>query len=307
MANVDIDGSIYDVITCKRLGRHMQHQGTLIACLVGIAIEGMANALGIAATRESQPTEEQLQRFIGELNSLPPRPDINRMMLAERYITLDLLQAMAHGDETLASLFPELFLHINHIEAFGLGIAARSSVDWNIVMRRFNALCDDLDTMEKVQLPKLLSLGNLFIGVRSRRGADLVVLSQMLPGIQASREADRRSNCLDNLHRIMLARLLYQHDHGTLPPAYTVNATGKPLHSWRVLLLPYLGRQELYGKLRLDEPWDSEHNRQFQDAAPVLYQCPSAMLKPGQTTYSVVLGERTAFRGGQGNLSMISA
>ncbi|MHB9078993.1 MAG: DUF1559 family PulG-like putative transporter [Pirellulaceae bacterium] len=76
---------------------------------------------------------------------------------------------------------------------------------------------------------------------------------------------------------------MYQHEHGTLPPAYTVNAEGQPLHSWRVLLLPYLGQQELYGKLRLDEPWDSEHNRQFQDAAPNIYQCPSAKLQPSPT------------------------
>ena len=76
--------------------------------------------------------------------------------------------------------------------------------------------------------------------------------------------------------------------------------TGNPLHSWRVLLLPYLGKAELYGKLRLDEPWDSQHNRQFHDAAVPVYQCPSADLKPGQTAYSVVVGEKTAFQGDKG-------
>ncbi|MHB8973771.1 MAG: DUF1559 family PulG-like putative transporter [Pirellulaceae bacterium] len=296
----DIDGAIYDVITGKRLARHVQCQGTLIARLVGIAVEGIADTLGLAANRKSQPTEEQLQRFVAELNSLPPRPDIDRMMLAERYLTLDWLQAVAHGDKTFTSLFPpELFLHIKKIEALGLGVATRSSVDWNIVMRQINGQFDDLDTIETVQRPQLFSLDNLFLGGRSRRLADLFVLLTM-PGISATREADYRSNCGNNLHRIMLAMLMYQHEHGTLPPAYTVNADGKPLHSWRVLLLPYLGQQELYGKLRLDEPWDSEHNRPLQDAAPAIYQCPSAKLQSNQTTYSVIVGEHTAFGAGTG-------
>jgi hypothetical protein len=34
-------------------------------------------------------------------------------------------------------------------------------------------------------------------------------------------------------------------------------ASGERLHSWRVVLLPYLGQQELYEKIRLDQPWDS--------------------------------------------------
>ena len=145
----------------------------------------------------------------------------------------------------------------------------------------------------------MLSLGNLFIGVRSRRVADAVA-GLCMPAFQAIREANRRSNCVGNLHRITLAMLIYEREHGTLPPAYTVDADGNPLHSWRVLLLPYLGEEELYGKLRLDEPWDSEHNRQFHDAALAIYQCPSAELAPGQTTYSVVVGENTAFQAGEG-------
>ena len=71
------------------------------------------------------------------------------------------------------------------------------------------------------------------------------------PAMQAFWEANRRTICGENVHRITLAMLLYEHEHGTLPPAWTVDADGNPLHSWRVLLLPYLGEQELYAKIRL--------------------------------------------------------
>lgn len=61
-----------------------------------------------------------------------------------------------------------------------------------------------------------------------------------------------------------------------LPARYSVDANGKPLHSWRVFLLPYIGQKELYDKIRLDEPWDSEHNRQFHDQTPAIYCRPGA-------------------------------
>jgi hypothetical protein len=67
----------------------------LLERLVGIAVEGIATSVGVAGNRESQPTEAQLQRFAHELNALPPRPDIDRSWLFERYLTLDQIQAVA--------------------------------------------------------------------------------------------------------------------------------------------------------------------------------------------------------------------
>jgi hypothetical protein len=77
-----------------------------------------------------------------------------------------------------------------------------------------------------------------------------------------------------HLFRLHCALQLYRLDHeGQLPPAFTVNAEGKPLHSWTVQLLPYLGNEaeELYTKIRLDEPWDSEWNAQFHKQMPRVF------------------------------------
>jgi hypothetical protein len=67
---------------------------------------------------------------------------------------------------------------------------------------------------------------------------------------------------------------LYCNEHGYLP-AYTVDKNGNPLHSWRVLLLPYIEEGELYKKIRLGEPWNSEYNSQFHNYIIPLYQCRS--------------------------------
>lgn len=291
----DIDGAIDDAITCGRLGRHVQRQGTLIQHLVGIALEGIADSIGIASTRESQPAEEQLKHLVDELVALPPRLDMKRMWLAERYYQLESFQTVALGDQSLA----EKLSGLGDIGAFNPGIATSLSVDWNFVMRRVNAQFDDLDKVQVWPPPKLPLPGNLLIGVRSRHVAECMA-ALFVPSLQATREAIRRSKCVGYLRRITLAMLIYEREHGTLPPAYTADAASTPLHSWRVLLLPYLGEEELFGKLRLDEPWNSEHNRRFHDADLAIYQCPSAELKPGQTTYSVVVGEHTAFQAAEG-------
>lgn len=61
-----------------------------------------------------------------------------------------------------------------------------------------------------------------------------------------------------------------------MPPAYLADKQGKPLLSWRVALLPYLGQYDLYQRFHVDEPWDSPHNRQLIPLMPNAYQEPNA-------------------------------
>ena len=71
------------------------------------------------------------------------------------------------------------------------------------------------------------------------------------------------------------------------PPAALSSADGKPLLSWRVALLPYLDQKPLYDKFKLDEPWDSPHNKELIKYMPPVYGCPSRNLvgEPGMTAY----------------------
>ncbi len=50
----------------------------------------------------------------------------------------------------------------------------------------------------------------------------------------------------------------------------------RPYLSWRVLLLPLVGEVELFEKFRLDEPWDSEHNRTLIRLMPKVYRAPGS-------------------------------
>ncbi len=63
------------------------------------------------------------------------------------------------------------------------------------------------------------------------------------------------------------------HDaYGNLPPPAIVNDQGQPLLSWRVRLLPLLGGQELSQLFRLDQPWNSEHNKLLAHYLPSIYR-----------------------------------
>jgi len=104
----------------------------------------------------------------------------------------------------------------------------------------------------------------------------VLLVMLLLPFVPSAREAARRAQCLSDMRQIATAFYYYHDKHGHLPPAYSVDENGKPLHSWRVLILPYIEQNTLYEKIRLDEPWDSEYNQQFHSQVPDMYQCPSA-------------------------------
>ncbi|MEZ6114117.1 MAG: DUF1559 domain-containing protein [Pirellulaceae bacterium] len=83
----------------------------------------------------------------------------------------------------------------------------------------------------------------------------------LLPAVQTAREAARRSQCSSNLKQIELALHNYHDTFKSFPPAYIADANGRPMHSWRVLILPFMEQRELYDQCRFDEPWDGPNNQ----------------------------------------------
>lgn len=99
-----------------------------------------------------------------------------------------------------------------------------------------------------------------------------------------------------NLETIADAMNAYASDHGTYPPPMTRDATGNPLHSWRVLLLPYLGEEELYSQFDLDQPWDAQVNQPLSyQTMPAVYRHPSGDGWARGTAYCLVTGPGTLF------------
>jgi prepilin-type processing-associated H-X9-DG protein len=124
-----------------------------------------------------------------------------------------------------------------------------------------------------------------------------ILVLLLLPAKQGVREAARRNQCGNQLRQIGVALRAYQDDYGCLPPAYVADQTGRPLHSWRALLLPYLDDLWLREKYDFDKPWDSPENLQVTQEVD-WYCCPSwADWTEGKTTYMLLTGPGTLFDG----------
>jgi hypothetical protein len=103
---------------------------------------------------------------------------------------------------------------------------------------------------------------------------------------------------LDNLRSISLAMMNYQSANMHFPPAYIADEDGKPMHSWRVLLLPFLEQENLYERYSFDEPWDGPNNSKLHDEIVELYQCPTGDARGSGVNgshYMVVVGQGTGF------------
>ena len=116
----------------------------------------------------------------------------------------------------------------------------------------------------------------------------------VIPVLSLPRGQSPGMACRNNMRNIALALTNYESVHGHYPPAFIADESGKPMHSWRVLILPYLEEQELYDRYRFDEPWDGPNNRKLHDLMPSVYRCPS---EDGTTTgYLAIVGENTVLR-----------
>jgi prepilin-type processing-associated H-X9-DG protein len=128
-----------------------------------------------------------------------------------------------------------------------------------------------------------------------------ICVALLLPAVQAAREAARRAQCVNNLKQIGLAMHNFLSAENHFPPSAIKSADGKPLLSWRVAMLPYLENEPLYREFKLDEPWDSPHNKALVARMPKVYACPSdPATDPTITHYQVIAGPRTLFEGPTG-------
>jgi hypothetical protein len=113
--------------------------------------------------------------------------------------------------------------------------------------------------------------------------------------------ADKNSQCRNNLKQIGLALQIYHDQWGAFPPAYVADDKGRPIHSWRTLILPCLEQTTLYNQYRFDEPWDGPNNaevcKRFPSSA-MPFSCPAdPNYGHPQTNYLAVVGPNTAWPG----------
>ncbi len=125
----------------------------------------------------------------------------------------------------------------------------------------------------------------------------------LLHAVQKVREAAGRTQSANNLKQMALAMMNYADTmQGQLPAHAIYSKDGKPLLSWRVMILPYIEQEALYKQFHLNEPWDSEHNKKLLDKMPRIYASPrdEKTLQDHTTYYQGFYGKSAFFEGKQG-------
>lgn len=91
------------------------------------------------------------------------------------------------------------------------------------------------------------------------------------------------------MRNLGLAVLAFSELHDSIPLASMRSGPSKPPVSWRVQILHMLGHAELIEQYRVDEPWDSEHNKKLISQMPDVF----GDSKDGKTRFVAPVGKGT--------------
>jgi len=106
-----------------------------------------------------------------------------------------------------------------------------------------------------------------------------IIVSLLLPAVQAARSAARRTQCANNLKQIGIALVSYHDAQMTLPPGYLSGVTPAgvetgPGWGWCAMLLPQLEQTGIWSSLNFSLPIEDPSNTIRQKTMPSLL-CPA--------------------------------
>lgn len=103
------------------------------------------------------------------------------------------------------------------------------------------------------------------------------------------------------MKQIVLALRNYHDKYGSFPPVYVADSEDRPMHSWRVLFLPFWGYTKwnaIYERYRFDEPWNGPNNSLLHREMIEAYSCPSddGAYHSQSTSYLAISGPSTIWQ-----------
>lgn len=155
---------------------------------------------------------------------------------------------------------------------------------------------EGLDIAEKLRKIKIEKQEDRVVIVADQSNGLISSLGEVSNfALRGARGSARRSQSMNNMKQIALAMHNYHDVYKGFPPRYSTDKDGKPLLSWRVLILPFIEQQALYEQFHLDEPWDSEHNIKLAETLVQVYQSPGlGMEGKSLSHYQVATGDNMA-------------
>lgn len=158
------------------------------------------------------------------------------------------------------------------------------------------------EPLDALPVPKR-NIFSLALRLNKRELLSQIGMEDLLAEPKAKPKQDDREGERDNLktaNRFKVCGLAmhgYHDTYGSFPTHVSFDKDGKKTRlSWRVHVLPFLEEDALYKEFRLDEPWDSDHNKKLISRLPAVYQSANAKLTAaGKTRLVAPVGEQTMF------------
>jgi prepilin-type processing-associated H-X9-DG protein len=117
-----------------------------------------------------------------------------------------------------------------------------------------------------------------------------LLMATVLPTMDDGRGLSPRSQCSCCMKEIALGLLNYEEKNGGFPTVAVCDSSGRPVHSWRTLLLPEIEEGYLYSRYDFSIPWDNPRNSKVISNRLPMYQCPAdANAAPPTTSYVAVI------------------
>jgi RNA polymerase sigma factor (sigma-70 family) len=141
----------------------------------------------------------------------------------------------------------------------------------------------------------------LYVLRRCKPGEENLTKAELDEAQEKNDEAEQAMS-LNTFKQIGLAFHNYNAVAKAFPAHAIYSKDGKtPLLSWRVAILPYIEHERLYREFKLDEAWDSPHNKKLIPKMPRFFTGFGAIkAKEGETHYQLFTGPGTPFDGPKG-------
>jgi hypothetical protein len=279
-------------------------------------------ALGLLATETVEPLDGVMfaggKSTLSRLRGLKPaaRPDVEPAFAAVAGSPVQIaIIPTAEERRVLAELLPSLPKEVGGgpvtiltkgIRWAALGVQTTPKLVLKVVVQSDDAaaakaLADavnhGLDTVTRDRAARRMipKLDDLVAAVRPKIEGDRLtiavdesntaVVAALATGAAQARRAAARDVSINHLKQVAIAWYNYIDAHRSQCPDDIKSKDGKPLLSWRVAILPYISEDKLYKQFRLEEPWDSEHNKKLIERMPAIYRSPAQKVGGGKTCY----------------------
>ena len=149
--------------------------------------------------------------------------------------------------------------------------------------------------MARIALSLTVALiGSSFVAAQGKAEKEKESKPAKVTAAQAVKDAEHALEVLPQLH---LAAQNFQDAYGKPLPTDKGLRGDKPNYlGWRFFLLPFIEQDNLYRQFRLDEPWDSPHNKKLLARRPKVYAPRAGTTKVEDGTfYRVFTGQDAPF------------